>query len=75
MHSAMLERINTSLATWQSIAIQGNWIPRETRSSHPLLNEPWLQKKIVLDPMNKVNPDKDVPATGAFEVYYITDRQ
>ena len=58
-----------------NMAIQGNWIPRETRSPHPLLSEPWLQKKIVLDPMNKVNPDKDVPATGAFEVYHITDRQ
>ena len=58
-----------------NMAIQGNWIPRETRCPHPLLNEPWLQKKIVLDPMNKVNPDKDVPATGAFEVYYITERQ
>ena len=40
-----------------------------------LLNEPWLPRDIVLDPMNKVNPDNDVPATGAFEVYYITDRQ
>ena len=28
-----------------NMAIQGNWIPRETRSPHPLLNEPWLQEK------------------------------
>ena len=74
-NAAMSERINTSLTTWQSKAIDWIFPERETWSPQPLLNKPCLRERVVLHPMNKVNPDKDVPATGAFEVYYITDRQ
>ena len=39
--------------------IQGNWIDSSHRCAH-LIN---------LDPMTRVNPDKDVQSTGQFEIY------
>ena len=39
------------------------------RCSQPILQEPQLRELIKLDPMTRVNPDKDVQPTGQFEIY------
>ena len=49
--------------------IQGNWIDSSHRCAHPILQEPCLRDLIKLDPMTRVNPDKDVQLTGQFEIY------
>ena len=49
--------------------IQGNWIDSSHRCAHPILQEPRLRDLIKLDPMTRVNPDKDVQPTGQFEIY------
>ena len=49
--------------------IQGNWIDSSHRDAHPILQEPRLRDLIKLDPMTRVNPDKDVQPTGQFEIY------
>ena len=54
--------------------IQGNWIDSsheicDHRCAHPLLQEPRLRDLINLDPMTRVNADKDVQPTGQFEIY------
>ena len=49
--------------------IQGNWIDSSHRCAHPILQEPHLRDLIKLNPMTRVNPDKDVQPTGQFEIY------
>ena len=49
--------------------IQDNWIDSSHRCAHPILREPRLRDLIKLDPMTRVNPDKDVQPTGQFEIY------
>ena len=48
--------------------IQGKWIDSSHRCAHPILQEPRLRDLIKLDPMTRVNPDKDVQPTGQFEI-------
>ena len=56
------------------MSIQGNWVPTENRSIDNLLCAPHLRGLIHLDPMNKVNPDKDVAPTGQFEIYDLNEK-
>ena len=49
--------------------IQGNCIDSSHRCAHPSLPEPELSDLIKLDPMTRVNPDKDVQPTGQSEIY------
>ena len=49
--------------------IQGNWIDSSHRCAHPILQEPHLRNLIKLDPMTRLNPDKDVQSTGQFGNY------
>ena len=53
---------------------QGNWIAPEHKCPHPIILEPSLRQFINLDPMTKVNLDKDVRPTGEFELYNISDK-
>ena len=47
---------------------QGNWIPLAKKHTSPLTMEPDLQKFIHIDPFRSINPDKDIHATGNFEI-------
>ena len=48
---------------------QGNWIDSFCRCAHPILQKPQREDTIKLDPMPRVDPDKDVQPTGQFEIH------
>ena len=49
--------------------IQGNWIDSSLRCAYPILQKPHLRDLMQLEPMTRVNPDKDVQPTSQFECY------
>ena len=48
--------------------IQGKWIVPSYRCAHPILQELQLRELIILDPMPRVNPDRDVQPSGKLEI-------
>ena len=49
---------------------QGHWPKLSTKIIHPLILQPALHAYIDINPMSSINPDRDVEATGQFEVVH-----